>query len=88
MLKGCQKKIIFLKDTGSDFFEEAYFVIKNEYEGMNDIDIISEATKIANGICQERNIKLNRRDGLKALFLSVGMLLGAAISIGCYFLFI
>ena len=82
------KKIIFLKDTGSDFFEEAYFVIKNEYEGMNDIDIISEATKIANGICQERNIKLIRRDGLKALFLSVGMLLGAAISIGCYFLFI
>ena len=88
MLKGCQKKIIFLKDTGSDFFEEAYFVIKNEYEGMNDSDIISEATKIANGICQEKNMKLKHKDGWKALFLSIGMLIGAIISIGCFFLFV
>lgn len=87
MLKGCQKKIIFLKDTGSDFFEEAYFIIKNEYEGMNDIDIISEATKIANGIYQSRDFKKSHRQGLYSLFLSMGMLVGVAITVGCFFLF-
>ena len=55
---------------------------------MNDIDIISEATKIANGICQEKNMKLKHKDGWKALFLSIGMLIGAIISIGCFFLFV
>ena len=50
MIKGAQKKMIVIKTDDSTVFEEAYFVIKNEYEGMNDSDIISEATKIANGI--------------------------------------
>ena len=88
MLKGCQKKIVFLKDTGSDVFEEAYFVIKPEYDSMNKDDIVCEATRIANGICQERNGKARGKDGWKYLFLSVGILLGVAISIGCYFIFI
>lgn len=88
MLKGCQKKIIFLKDTGSDFFEEAYFVIKPEYDSMNEDNIVCEATRIANGLCQEKNTKKRMGDGLRALFLSIGLLLGVAISIGCYFLFI
>lgn len=87
MLKGCQKKIIFLKDTGSDLFEEAYFVIKPEYDGINEDNIVCEATKIANGLCQENNMKKSG-DGWKALFLAIGMLLGVAISIGCYFLFV
>ncbi len=87
MLKGCQKKIIFLKDTGSDFFEEAYFVIKPEYDGMNKDDIVCEATKIANGICQEKPILRKGSDAWRPVFLSVGMLIGAIISIGCFFLF-
>ncbi len=86
MLKGCQKKIVFLKDTGSDFFEEAYFVMKSEYDSVNKDDIVYEATKIANGICQEKSKKENS-NAWKPLFLSIGMLIGAIISIGCFFLF-
>ena len=87
MIKGCQKKIIFLKDTGCDVFEEAYFVIKNEYEGMNNGDIVSEATKIASGIYQEKNKIKSRGREAYPLILSVGMLLGAIITIMCFFLF-
>ena len=46
MLRGCQKKVVVLKDTGSDMFEEAYFIVKPEIEKKSDFDIISEATKI------------------------------------------
>ena len=87
MLKGCQKKIIFLKDTGCDVFEEAYFVIKPGYEGMNSCDIVSEATKIASGIYQGKEAKKDNKQGLYSLFLSIGMLIGVAITVGCFFLF-
>ena len=87
MLKGCQKKIIFLKDTGCDIFEEAYFVIKPEYEGMNKCDIVSEATKIASGIDKDKEIKKGKNGMVYTLFLSIGMLLGVVISIGCLYLF-
>lgn len=86
MLKGCQKKIVFLKDTGSDFFEEAYFVIKPSYDGINTDDIISEATKIANGINYQREKKDRKRYNYYALFLSIGMLIGVSIAILCFFL--
>lgn len=87
MLKGCQKKIVFLKDTGSDVFEEAYFVINPEYEGMNSCDIVSEATKIASGIYQGKETKKGNKQMLYSLFLSIGMLIGVAITVGCFFLF-
>ena len=87
MLKGCQKKIVFLKDTGSDFFEEAYFVIKPEYDIIDESNIICEATRIANGICREDFHKRKSNDIWKGLFLSIGVLLGVAITIGCFFLF-
>ena len=28
MVKGCQKKVICIKDTGSEMFEEAFFIMK------------------------------------------------------------
>ena len=87
MLKGCQKKIIFLKDTGSDVFEEAYFVINPEYEGMNKEDIVSEATKIVSGFYNEKNDKSKKRYGHYPLLLTIGMLIGVVITVGCFFLF-
>ena len=33
MVKGCQRKIYYLKNTGSKYFEEAYLVLKREENG-------------------------------------------------------
>ena len=48
MIKGCQKKIIFVKDTGSEYFEEAYFIMKSDSElpRTEETDIVKEAEKI------------------------------------------
>ncbi len=86
MLKGCQKKIIFLKDTGSDFFEEAYFVIKPDCYGMEKDDILLEATRIASGISENGNRKVQKRATLAPIFFALGMLLGTSVSLGCFFL--
>lgn len=79
MIKGCQKKIVFIKDTGSDYFEEAYFVMKSDtslpYAKEN--DIVSEAVRIANGTSLQKNDKKNRFDFRFAFFL-FGAVLGLA----------
>lgn len=48
MVRGCQKKIIYLKNTGSEAFDEAYFVLKDSVSGSApcECDMVSEAKRI------------------------------------------
>ena len=47
VVRGCQKKIVYLKSTGSDVFTDAYFVVRdNALEGMDERDMIKEANRI------------------------------------------
>ena len=48
MLKGCQRKIIVMKNTGSNIFEEAYFVLRENAvkAHLSEIDMIEEANRI------------------------------------------
>ena len=80
MLKGCQKKIIFLKNTGSSVFDEAYLVIKPDYEEREDFDIVSEATRIINNSFVG-TAKPKKRRGLGSIFLfCAGIIFGAIIA--------
>ena len=49
MVKGCQKKTIHIKDTGSKYYEEAYFVLRPGVAASSvpDSDMIEEAVRIA-----------------------------------------
>ncbi len=52
MIKGCQKKIIHITNTGSPYFEEAYFILRrggdfSDDGELNETDIIRQAIKIA-----------------------------------------
>ena len=49
-MRGYQKKVIFLKNTGSHLFDEAYFVMSREGESAasNQFDMVLEANKIIN----------------------------------------
>ncbi len=50
MLRGCQKKVYFMKNTGSAYFEEAYFILKNtsadHIEAGKNRDLAEEAERI------------------------------------------
>ena len=47
MLKGCQRRIIMVKDTGSRYFDSAYFVIKSDVPpSCKDSDMLTEAHKM------------------------------------------
>jgi len=48
MVRGCQRKVIFLKNTGSDLFSEAYFIVdeKKSCHNPKEGDMIKEANRI------------------------------------------
>ena len=49
-MRGYQKKVIYVKNTGSRHFEEAYFVLRPDSEGAaaSHDSMISEANRIIN----------------------------------------
>ena len=48
MVRGCQKKMIYLKNTGSEVFDEAYFVVSDKMlgEDISECDLVKEANRI------------------------------------------
>lgn len=47
MVRGYQKRVIHLKNTGSALFDEAYFIVKEKEEkAFRNQDMISEANRI------------------------------------------
>ncbi|MGN0448006.1 MAG: hypothetical protein ACI4GC_05615 [Acutalibacteraceae bacterium] len=47
MLKGINRQVVEVKDTGSDCFEKIIFFVKPEYAGMSDGKIRERASMIA-----------------------------------------
>ncbi len=82
MLKGAQKKMIVIKTSDSDIFEEAYFVVKGGVEKSKP-DMVFEANRIIEG-CSERRRDRGGRD-MRVLILPVicfmiGTLFGGGIA--------
>lgn len=46
MVKGCQRRIVMLRGTGSGMFEEAYFILKPEKTDLPEQLMIVEANRI------------------------------------------
>ncbi len=58
--KGCEKRMIMLKNTGSELFEEAYFILNTKKSShVSNNDMIKEANRIVadNNIIPERKEK-------------------------------
>ncbi len=82
MIKGCQKKIIHLKNTESPYFEEAYFILRDDDSAkVSENDMIKEALRIAESTCafpkKTKEKKIPSRAFLITVTLSVIALLFA-----------
>ena len=56
MIKGCNKRVIVMKDTGNSMIEEAFFILKADAikEALREEDIIKQANKILEkSMCDE-----------------------------------
>lgn len=81
-MRGYQKKVIFLKDTGSHLFEEAYFVIsrKGEEAELSKSDMIFEANRIIKESLGDREKRLKGKKGVFKLATVIPFFVGAIIT--------
>lgn len=85
MLRGVQKKIIFVNMSDSKTFESAYFIMRDGGKGTAECDMVKEANRIVSGALPERE---GRRGGWKRfLVLFAAVLLSALLGRLSWFIF-
>ncbi len=88
MVRGCKRGVVFLKNTGSKLFREAYFIIdeNTDVRGVSESDMVKEANRIieenlAAGCKTEETCGKVRRILFTILSNIPAFLLGAGIAI-------
>lgn len=66
VMKGCQKRMIVIKNTGSNLFDEAYFILNDNAvrsQSISEHDMVGEAARIIaeNMIISDRSDKPQKR---------------------------
>ena len=77
-MRGCERKIILLKGTESQMFDEAYFLVRREFEQRGHADMMREAERIV-----ERNTTrlCGKRSLNAAIFFALGTLCGILLTL-------
>ena len=82
MLRGCQRRIIVLKNTKSDIFEEAYFILSERAASgeapVSESDMILEANRI---ISESSQNALRQPRGQQWTALKTVLLIGLSICV-------
>ncbi|MBR4071392.1 MAG: hypothetical protein IKK26_02440 [Clostridia bacterium] len=76
MIKGCKKNIIHITNTGSPYFEEAYFIVRRGGDiDISEDDIVKEASRIAD----MTNISYKNKSSRSCRFRFSYFLYGASV---------
>ncbi len=92
-MRGYQKKVIFLKDTGSHLFDEAYFVVsrRGEEAHIEQTDMIYEANRIIRESLMDKETGIKgRKRGLRSGFFLpffLGAFITLLLGLGVYLIF-
>lgn len=87
MVRGCQKRIIFLRSTDSKLFDEAYFVLSERaFSPVSKVDMIAEANRILSDNLLERSGGAPILAPKKRLSPILLFMLGAAVGFAAGFL--
>ncbi len=81
MVKGCQRRMIMVKDTKSSCFDAAYFVLRSDAPAaLSDAEMLNEAMRMIDACsvtgCLEAPTR--RRSPLHAIIPAAAALLGMA----------
>jgi hypothetical protein len=88
-MRGYQRKVIHIKNTGSYLFDEAYFVLSRDGEDLRlgEDDMVTEANRIINdksytGIKSGMLLRYKRQ----IISLTIGIMIGALVSLLIFYL--
>lgn len=91
-MKGYQKKVIFLKNTGSHLFDEAYFVVSRQGEeaAIGQSDMVVEANRIIRESMGIDTQSARKREKTWSFFppFFLGVLASSAVTLIFYLIFV
>ena len=80
MLGGCQKKMYYVRNTGSRLFTEAYFVMRAGADyAVCENDLAAEADRIIRQRFPSGKRRWQRPRHFTAIMVVVGVVIGAAV---------
>jgi hypothetical protein len=85
MLRGYQKRVIYLKNTGSEIFKEAYFVLEDEKDTSNisKKEMVDEANRII-----EESFYYKKSGKFKRFIPIVTFFLGVILTLSVFLIYL
>lgn len=77
-MRGCERKIILLKGTESQMFDEAYFLVRRGFEKRGSDEIVREAERI---IDRNTTRKRQRIEKKSIIFFFAGVICGILLGL-------
>lgn len=87
MIKGINRQVVEVKDTGNECFEKILFFVKPEYAGLSEGKIRERAGIAARGAAAPPPTKLPKSRLNEVLKLSLSLIAGIAVGIAVSLLF-
>ena len=78
-MRGCERKIIMLKGTNSEIFDEAYFLIRRDFKEEKGAEIVREAQRIVDMNTTRRRARSKRKS--ERIAFAVGVFVGFAVGL-------
>ncbi len=82
MIKGINRQVVEVRDTGNECFEKILFFVKPEYAGMSEGKIRERAGLAAKGAAAPPPTKVRKSRINEVLKLSLCLIAGVAVGIG------
>lgn len=82
MIKGVNRQVVEVRETGCDYFERIIFFVKPEYAGVCEGKIRERASLIASGTALPPPTKKNARKISQILKVALSVLCGVALGLG------
>lgn len=81
MIKGINRQVVEVSDTGSEYFEKIMFFVKPEYISLSEGKIKEYAGRIAATSCAPPKAAKHKTKSLEFLKVTASVLLGSAITL-------
>lgn len=85
MLRGYQKRVVYLKNTGSEIFKEAYFIMEESKSSNQSTtkELVDEANRII-----DENFYEKRQGFVKRAIPYLCFFAGVSISLGAFLIYL
>jgi hypothetical protein len=81
MIKGINRQVVEVRETGNECFERILFFVKPEYAGMSEGKIREKAGLAARGVSQPPATRVKKSKATEVLKIALSLLTGIVVGI-------